>query len=115
MKWILHYMGRYRSRVALGMSVKFIGTIGELLLPFLLEYILDDIVPTGEVRMVIIFGVLMIITAVLVRTININANRRATAVARDCIRDLRHDLFDTTVHLTGSQFDYVTLPSLISR
>ena len=115
MKWILHYMGRYRSRVALGMSVKFIGTIGELLLPFLLEYILDDIVPTGEVRMVIIFGVLMIITAVMVRTININANRRATAVARDCIRDLRHDLFDTTVHLTGSQFDYVTLPSLISR
>ena len=115
MKWILHYMGRYRARVAIGMSVKFLGTIGELLLPFLLEYILDDVVPSGEVRMVIIFGVLMIITAILVRTININANRRATAVARDCIRDLRHDLFDTTVHLTGSQFDYVSLPSLISR
>ena len=115
MKWILHYMGRYRLRVTIGMSVKFIGTIGELLLPFLLEYILDDVVPTGKVPMVILFGVLMIITAVMVRTININANRRATAVARDCIRDLRHDLFDTTVHLTGSQFDYVTLPSLISR
>ena len=115
MKWILHYMGRYRARVALGMSVKFFGTIGELMLPFLLEYILDDIVPTGQIRMVILFGLLMIVTAVLVRTINIAANRRATAVARDCIRDVRHDLFATTVRLTGSQFDYVTLPSLISR
>ena len=115
MKWILHYMGRYRGRVAFGMSVKFLGTIGELMLPFLLEYIIDDVVPTNQVRMVVLFGVLMIVTAVLVRSVNINANRRATAVARDCIRDLRHDLFETTVHLTGSQFDYVTLPSLISR
>ncbi len=115
MKWILHYMGRYRERVAIGMTVKFLGTIGELLLPFLLAFIIDDVVPGGQLRWVVAFGILMIFTAVLVRTLNISANRKATAVARDCIRDLRHDLFATTIHLTGSQFDYVTLPSLISR
>ena len=115
MKWILRYMGRYRLRVALCMTVKFFGTIGELVLPFLLEYIIDDVVPGGESGPVVFFGLLMILTAVLVRTLNIAANRRATAVARDCIRDLRHDLFATTTRLTGSQFDYVTLPSLISR
>jgi len=115
MKWILHYMGRYRLRVALGMSVKFFGTIGELVLPFLLEYIIDDVVPTGETGAVIRLGLLMILTAVLVRTLNIAANRRATGVARDCIRAMRHDLFSATTHLTGSQFDGVTLPSLISR
>ncbi|MBQ6660789.1 MAG: ABC transporter ATP-binding protein [Lachnospiraceae bacterium] len=115
MKWILKYMGRYRLRVALTMSVKFFGTIGELVLPFLLEYIIDDVVPDGKTGPVVFYGLLMILTAVVVRTLNVSANRRATSVARDCIRDLRHDLFTTTTRLTGSQFDYVTLPSLISR
>ena len=115
MKWILQYMGRYRLRVALCMSIKFFGTIGELALPYLLEYIIDDVVPDGKTGPVVFYGLLMILTAVIVRTLNIAANRRATAVARDCIRDLRHDLFATTTRLTGSQFDYVTLPSLISR
>ncbi len=115
MSWILRYMGRYKTRVALCMTVKFFGTIGELVLPFLLEHIIDDVVPGGKSLPVVLFGLLMIFTAVLVRALNIAANRRATAVARDCIRDMRHDLFATTTRLTGSQFDYVTLPSLISR
>jgi ATP-binding cassette subfamily B protein len=115
MKWIFHYMGRYRLRVALTLTVKFFGTIGELVLPFLLEYILDVVVPGGKASSVVFFGMLMILTAVLVRTLNIAANRRATGVARDCIRDVRHDLFSATANLTGSQFDSVTLPSLISR
>ena len=115
MKWILRYMGRYRLRVALCMTVKFFGTIGELVLPFLLEHIIDKVVPRGKALPVVLFGLLMIVTAVLVRMLNIAANRRATSVARDCIRDVRHDLFATTTRLTGSQFDYVTLPSLISR
>ncbi len=115
MKYILHYMKPYRLRVAWGILVKFLGTLGELLIPFLLEHLIDKVVPTKELGMVIFFGVLMIVTAIFVRSANVYANRYAAAVARDSIRDMRHDLFSTTVHLTGAQFDYVTLPSLISR
>lgn len=115
MKYILQYMKPYRLRVAWGITVKFLGTLGELLIPFLLEHLIDKVVPTKELGVVIFFGVLMVVTAIFVRSANVYANRYAAAVARDSIRDMRHDLFSTTVHLTGAQFDYVTLPSLISR
>ncbi len=115
MKCIFHYMKSYRFRIAWGISIKFLGTLAELLIPFLLEYMIDHIVPTKKLLMVLLFGGLMVVTAILVRNMNIIANRYAASIARDCIRDVRHDLFSTTVHLTGSQFDYITLPSLISR
>ncbi len=115
MNTILQYMKPYRLRIAWGISVKFFGTLGELLIPFLLEYLLDSVVPTKKLGTVILFGLLMVLTAVFVRMANVYANRYAAAVARDSIHDVRHDLFATTIHLTGTQFDYVTLPSLISR
>ncbi len=115
MRWILSYMKRYRSRVTVGMSVKFLATIGELMIPYLLEHIIDVVVPSQKEGQVVFFGLLMILTAFAVRSMNIIANRYAAQVARDSIGDLRHDLFRTTIRLTGSQFDYVTLPSLISR
>ena len=115
MKTILRYMKPYRRRVAFGVTVKFFGSIGELFIPFLLEYMVDDIVPTKDLSRVLWFGGVMVLCAILVRVANVKANQYASAIARDCTRDLRHDLFSVTVGLTGSQFDSVTLPSLISR
>ncbi len=115
MKTILRYMKPYRRRVAFGVTVKFFGSIGELFIPFLLEYMVDDIVPTKDLSRVLWFGGVMVLCAILVRVANVKANQYASSIARDCTRDLRHDLFSVTVGLTGSQFDSVTLPSLISR
>lgn len=115
MKCILRYMGAYRWRIAWGVTVKFIASMGELFIPFLLEYMLDYIVPHKDMKRVLLFGGIMVISAILVRITNIYANQCASSVARDCTRNLRHDLFSVTMNLTGSQFDNTTLPSLISR
>lgn len=115
MKYILRYMKPYRRKIAFGVTVKFFGSIGELFIPFLLEHMVDDIVPTKDLSRVLLFGGIMVLSAILVRYTNIYANQYASAIARDCTRDLRHDLFTVTTNLTGAQFDSVTLPSLISR
>ena len=115
MKCILRYMGAYKWRVFWGVTVKFFASMGELLIPFLLEYMVDDLVPTKDMTKVILFGCFMLFCAILVRVTNVYANQYASAVARDCTRDLRHDLFSVTANLTGAQFDSMTLPSLISR
>lgn len=115
MKCILRYMKRYSGRITWSVTIKFIASMGELLIPFLLEYMVDSIVPTKNMTHVLLFGGFMVFCAIMVRVLNVKANQLAAAVARDCTGDLRHDLFSVTMNLTGSQFDNVTLPSLISR
>lgn len=115
MHLILHYMKRHWKRITASVSLKTLGALGELMIPYILEHIIDDIVPAKDVIMVFAWGLAMIGAAFLVRTLNIQANHRAVATGRDCIRSLRHDLFQKTINLSGTQFDRFGLPSLTSR
>lgn len=115
MRLILHYMKIHWKRITAGVSLKTLAALGELMIPYILEHIIDDVVPTKKVLMVFAWGLAMIVAAFLVRTLNIQANHRAVATGRDCIRSLRYDLFRKTVNLSGTQFDRFGLPSLTSR
>lgn len=115
MHLILHYMKRHWKRITAGVSIKTLAALGELMIPYILEHIIDDVVPTKKIVMVFAWGLAMIGAAFLVRTLNIQANHRACATGRDCIRSLRYDLFEKTVNLSGAQFDRFGLPSLTSR
>ena len=115
MHLILHYMKKHWKRIGCGVSLKTLASLGELTIPYILEHIIDDVVPTKKVLMVFAWGLAMIGAAFLVRTLNIQANHRAAATGRDCIRSLRYDLFQKTVNLSGAQFDRFGLPSLTSR
>lgn len=115
MKLILKYMKPYRGRITLTMALKFIGVILELMIPYILEYMIDEAAPNKQVLLVIVLGAAMIILAFIVRTCNVTANRMATRTARDGIHTLRNDLFRKTIYLCGAEFDRISLPSLISR
>lgn len=99
-----------------GLLIKTIGTLIELALPYILSYILDDLVPNdGRLSMIILWGGIMILCALIALFCNIKANRMASKVARDCTRKIRHDLFYRTITLSGKQLDYFTIPSLEAR
>ena len=101
--------------MTVGVISKFLGTITELLIPWMLSYILDNIVPLKDTRRVLIWGVYMTICAILALVMNIYANRVASSVARDTTRALRHDLFKKISYLSCRKIDYFTIPSLESR
>ena len=109
------YLRPYYARMALGFVIKFFGTIMDLFLPWILAYIIDSVIPTGDRRMIYLYGLLMVVCAVGAFTMNVVANRMASAVSRDTTRAIRHDLFSRIVHLSAAQTDEVTKPSLISR
>ena len=109
------YLRPYYARMALGFVIKFFGTIMDLFLPWILAYIIDSVIPTGDKRMIYLYGLLMVVCAVGAFTMNVVANRMASAVSRDTTRTIRHDLFSRIVHLSAAQTDEVTKPSLISR
>lgn len=115
MQFILHYLKPYLSRVSGGVVCKFLGTLMDLFLPWLLAYVLDDIVPLGDAGKVYLYGGAMLLCSLLAWTGNIFANRVAASVARDCTRTIRHDLFGKITRLTSREIDRFTIPSLISR
>lgn len=115
MKILVKYLKPYVPRMALGFVYKFTGTIMDLLLPWILAYIIDDIVPLSDMNRVIIWGAAMVACAVLAVLGNVIANRMASAVARDVTRTIRNDLFGKIQQLSCRQFGEYTESSLISR
>ncbi len=108
-------MGKYRTMVALAIFIKLIGTMIELSLPYIFEYIIDYVVPAGVMLQVFLWGGLMFVAAFLCRMVNVKANDIAVDNAQKISYDIRHDLFEKTLSLSGNQFDAFGLPSIISR
>jgi len=115
MKLIFHHIKKHWKLVALAILIKFLGSVSELSLPYILEYIIDEIVPSGKLSRVLLWGSLMFVTAIVFRALNVIANKRAIDNAHRISYEVRQNLFEKTMNLTGSQFDALTLPSLISR
>ena len=103
------------SFILLTMVIKFIGTFLELLIPYVLEYIIDVVAPTKSLKMVLVWGGVMIVLAILCRLFNKTANQRAVTSASKNIYRLRQDLFEKTIYLSSDVIDKITPPSLISR
>lgn len=115
MKLMIRYLRPLLGMMGLGFLIKALATIIELLLPYILSFILDDLVPRGEIRPILLGGGAMILAAVLAMVGNVIANRMATKVAKIASIRIRHDLFDATMHLRSRQTDAFTIPSLESR
>ena len=108
-------MKPYARRILGGTSVKFVGTILDLFIPWILAYIIDTITLQNDKNQVLFWGSAMVLCSMLAWAANILANRVAAGVARDATRTLRHDLFEKITRLSGSEIDRLTIPSLISR
>ncbi len=115
MRTYLRYLRPFLPRMSVGLLIKFTGTIFDLMIPFVLKIIIDDVVPTKDVRKIYIYGIVMVICSVLAVVGNVVANRMASRVASELTRRLRHDLFVKTLYLSCSQTDKFTIPSLESR
>lgn len=115
MKLMINYLKPYSGRMSLGLLIKFSGTIMDLLLPWILAYIIDEVIPLENISRVIQWGVIMVICSIVALITNIIANRMASRVARDGTKQIRHDLFEKISYLSANQIDEYGIPSLISR
>lgn len=115
MKRIFAYIRPHTRRILLGLSVKFGGTVMDLLLPWILSYLIDTVVPTGSLPAVFLWGIAMLAISILALAGNVAANRMASKVARDTTQSIRYDLFEKITRLSCRQADEFTIPSLESR
>ena len=115
MKYVIRYVKPHLHTMAYGFTIKFTGTIMELLIPYILSYIIDEVTPKNDISLVVKWGLLMIVCAAMVFICNVWANRVAAGVSRDTIEKLRYDLFHKISYLSSSQVDQFTIPSLVTR
>ncbi|MEG3006396.1 MAG: ABC transporter ATP-binding protein [Oscillospiraceae bacterium] len=115
MKLIFRYIKPYKLKMLFIFITKFLGTIMDLLLPWILAHIIDDVVPLNSVNLVLRWGIAMIICAIIGVLTNVVANRMASKVAMLSARELRYNLFEKVNLLSCKQLDDMSIPSIISR
>ena len=102
MKTLFRYLAAYKGRISLGLSIKCLGTVAELVLPLIMAHMIDVVTPTENILALSLWGVGMLACAVVAWGGNVVANRMASRVARDTTQRLRDDLFDKTLRRAKS-------------
>ena len=109
------YLKPCTKMIAVGLTIKAVGSFLELLLPDILSKIIDEVVPAGDQNGILFWGGVMVVCALVAWVMNVAANRNAAEVARDVTKNIRHDLFQHTLYLSCEKTDAYTIPSLESR
>ena len=115
MKQLSRYIKPHLLYIIFTLSIKFAATYAELWIPTLMETMLDDKVPAGDVGQIYLFGGLMILCACLCLALNITANRMTAFSSGKITKAIRHDLFQKLQSLSARQMDELTVPSAESR
>ena len=109
------YIRPYWGYIFLTVIIKLLGAVLELLIPYLMEIMLDDKVPAGNLMDIYIYGGLMLLCAAGCLGSNVLANRMSAVSSGRITLAIRHDLFDKLQHLSAHQMDELTVPSAESR
>lgn len=112
---ILKYGKPYKKRLIINAIIKMVGTILEVVLPTILAYIVDDIIPTENKSRIIIWGLVMALFSVGAWIMNVVANRMASRTSSLTIQNIRQDLFERSMGLSARQIDNISVSSLESR
>ncbi len=112
---IRKYIRPYTGYIALTVFTKLLAAGMELLIPYLMEIILDKKVPAGSLRDIYLYGGAMILCALMCLLLNILANRMSAVSSGKITRAVRHDLFSRLETLSARQMDTLTVSSAESR
>ena len=109
------YIRPYWGFMLATMLIKFLGTATELLIPGLMETMLDEKVPAGDAGAIWVYGGLMLLCAFGCLAGNVIANRMSAVSSGKITRAIRHDLFRKLQSLSARQMDRLTVSSAESR
>lgn len=115
MKKILSYLIPFKWKMLIGFLIKVTGTMSELFIPFLLSFILENVIISFNVKKIVFYGLIMVICALIASLCNITANRMAAGVTTGFSKAMRSELFSKTLYLSAKDTDKFTIPSLEAR
>lgn len=115
MSHLERYIRPYWGYIVLTVLIKLAAAGMELLIPYLMEIILDTKVPAGSLPDIYLYGGGMLFCAAACLGGNILANRMSAVSSGRITLALRHDLFAKLESLSARQMDTLTVSSAESR
>ena len=115
MSGIKPYIRPYVGYILLTITIKTCGAILELMIPDLMETMLDVLVPAGDQPKIYLYGGLMLLCALGCLAMNVIGNGMSAVSSGKITRALRHDLFQKLQSLSARQMDNLTVSSAESR
>lgn len=115
MSHLERYIRPYWGYIVLTVLIKLAAAGMELLIPYLMEIILDTKVPAGKLPDIYLYGGGMLFCAAACLGGNILANRMSAVSSGRITLALRHDLFAKLESLSARQMDTLTVSSAESR
>ena len=115
MKGLAKYLRPYAWYMLLTVTIKIVAPVLELIVPYLMEQMLDVHVPGGNVRAIYLCGGGMLLCAFGCLFFNIMANRMSAYSSGKITQAIRHDLFAKLQSLSAHQMDGLTVSSAESR
>jgi len=112
---LYRYIRPYVAYICLTLLIKTAGAMSELLIPYLMEFIISRGAEAGQATLVVFYGVLMIVCALVTLVLNIVANRMSAKSSGKITLAIRHDLFEKLNSLSARQMDALTVSSAESR
>lgn len=112
---LLRYLKPYWLFALLSPLVMAGEVIFDLLQPKLMSSIVDDGVLSGNMRVILTTGLLMLLFTLIGGLCGVGGAAFGTAAAQNFGNDLRKDVFSRVMHLSLSQTDTFTTGSLVTR
>lgn len=115
MRNLLKYFKGYRIISALSPLFKLFEALLELLIPLIIIQIIDQVVPTGDQRLLMTYVGVMFAIALISWFFSIMGQLFAAKSAVGFTKNLTQDLFKKTLSLSQSAYDQLTPSSLTAR
>jgi ATP-binding cassette subfamily B protein len=117
MKLIFRHLKDYKFRLFLALLFKSLAAFADLMIPFLIAYMIDTQIPQIENDYTPLYlnGIFMVFIALVGWLLNIIANRMSEYTASKVSEEVRKDVFFSMFTLSQKQVDHISKPSLISR
>ena len=90
MKTVIKYLREFQAKMIFGLIIKIIGSVAELMLPYILSHILANALGRS-VGDILFWGILMLACSGVACVFNIVANRMAAEVSSNFARNMRKD------------------------
>ena len=115
MKLVMRELGGYVRQILIIVLTVTVTTLAILGLPSLMTKLIDEAIPTGDFKMVIHIGGLMIVLVIIGFACGIATSYLAAIVSMGVGRNMRSKVFEKVQYFSETEMDRFTASSLITR
>ncbi len=112
---LTNYLKKYKAKVIIGPTIKFLESVIDVITPILVALILDVGIPNGDKTYIISISVAILIMNLIGFACAIGCSKCASLVSRGVGKDIRHDMYQHITNLSSVEKDKFTTMSFTNR